>query len=67
MHPSKGQNMVRRISDKGGVYHEPPYTEAEEDMIYKAMDGIVSTFRAPRPSSTPQPPPQKSPPPLEEQ
>jgi hypothetical protein len=61
--------MVRKMTDKGGFYHEPPYTEEEEDMIYRGMDidGPVTILHAPRPSSTPLPPPRKSPPPREEQ
>ena len=61
--------MVRKMTDDGkGFYHEPPYTEAEEDMIYRGMaiDGPVTILRAPRPASGSPPPPQKSPPPPEE-
>ena len=28
--------MVRRVDDKGGFYHEPPYTDEEELMLYRA-------------------------------
>lgn len=31
--------MVRKLCDDGvNYYHEPPYTEAEEMTIYKALD-----------------------------
>lgn len=30
--------MVRKISDSGGVYHEPPYTEEEQMALYKSFD-----------------------------
>jgi hypothetical protein len=58
--------MVRKLCDNGiSYYHEPPYTEEEEDMIYRGMDidGPVTILHAPRPSSTPPSPPQTSPPP----
>jgi hypothetical protein len=29
--------MVRRMDDKGGFYHEPPYTEEEELELYRMM------------------------------
>jgi hypothetical protein len=59
--------MVKIYSKGGVVHHVPPYTEEEEDMIYRGMDidGPVTILHAPRPSSTPLPPPRKSPPPRE--
>lgn len=27
--------MIKRISDKGGIYHEPPYTEEEIADMYR--------------------------------
>ena len=31
--------MVRKLCDDGvHYYHEPPYTEAEEDELYRRMD-----------------------------
>lgn len=58
--------MVRKISDKGGVYHEPPYTEEEELELYRRMDAGPFARIIPAPASTPQPRPQKAPPPQEE-
>ena len=37
--------MVRKISDQGGVYHEPPYTEAEQMEMYRRMNGVVAFTR----------------------
>jgi hypothetical protein len=47
--------MVKKISDKGGVYHHPPYTWEEEMAIYKGMDidGPVTILHGPRPASKP--------------
>jgi hypothetical protein len=51
--------MVRRIDDKGGVYHEPPYTWDEEQELYRRMSGTKSLTRihagprGPRPPSLP--------------
>ena len=61
--------MVRKPTDTGGWYHEPPYTWEEEMAIYKGMDidGPVTILRGPRPDAKPLPLPQKSPPPPEEQ
>jgi hypothetical protein len=54
--------MVRKRTDTGGWYHEPPYTEEEEDMIYRGMDidRPVTVLRGP--SSVPPSPPRTSPP-----
>jgi hypothetical protein len=54
--------MVKFVSKGGVVHHEPPYTEAEGDELYRRMDAGPFA-RIVRPSSTPQPPPRKSPPP----
>jgi hypothetical protein len=41
--------MVTKISDNGGVYHEPPYTEEEEAGFYRRMGGWpVIFFISPR-------------------
>ncbi len=58
--------MVRKISDKGGIYEEPPYTEAEEAELYRRMDGCVGVLKSDHrppvaPASAPQPHPHKSP------
>ena len=37
--------MVRKISDQGTVYHEPPYTEAEQMEMYRRMNGVVAFTR----------------------
>ena len=37
--------MVRKISDQGTVYHEPPYTEAEQMELYRRMNGVVAFTR----------------------
>ena len=58
--------MVRKMSDTGGYYHEPPYTEAEEDELYRRMDAGPFA-RIVRPASTVPPHPQAARPPREEQ
>lgn len=38
--------MVKRISDKGGIYHEPPYTEDEiADMYRRYTHGPMTIVR----------------------
>ncbi len=29
--------MVKRIDDKGGIYHEPPYTWEEEQALWRQI------------------------------
>jgi hypothetical protein len=56
--------MVRHVAPNGAVYHEPPYTEAEEADFYRRTgNGIVGVMSGPRPPADPQPQPHKSPPP----
>jgi hypothetical protein len=56
--------MVRKISDKGGVYHEPPYTEEEEADFYRRVGGgLVGILHAPKRGAPTFP---KSPPTTEE-
>ena len=31
--------MVRKMTDNGGEYHEPPYTEEEEAEFYRRFGG----------------------------
>jgi len=38
--------MVKKISDKSGIYHEPPYTEAEETEFYRRQGNIVGVFKS---------------------
>jgi hypothetical protein len=52
--------MVRKVSDNGGIYHEPPYTEAEEEDFYRRTGSIVGVLKSDR-RSPPAEPPQKSP------
>ena len=55
--------MVKKINDKGGVYHEPPYTWEEEMDFYQRVGGATSlTIYHSTPPAAPQSPPQKSPP-----
>jgi hypothetical protein len=42
--------MVRRRTEKGGFYDEPPYTPDEEAEFYRRFGGGPVTFT--RPSST---------------
>jgi len=38
--------MVRHVAPNGAVYHEPPYTEAEErDFYERTGNGIVGVMR----------------------
>ena len=61
--------MVRKISDQGTVYHEPPYTEAEQMELYRCMNGVVAFTRPDpkgpkteeRPASEPAQQPQEEP------
>ncbi len=55
--------MVKKFSDSGLEYHEPPYTWEEEQAFYKAIGrGPVTVLkgqppdRQPAPKSQPQPP-----------
>ena len=40
--------MVRKLTDQGTLYHEPPYTAAEEADLYRRM-GCVVAFTRPSP------------------
>jgi hypothetical protein len=51
--------MVRKISENGGIYEEPPYTEEEEDEFYRRQ--AAGPFKVAHPSSPPSQP-RKSPP-----
>ena len=37
--------MVRKLTDQGTGYHEPPYTAAEEADLYRRMGGVVAFTR----------------------
>lgn len=55
--------MVKRIDDKGGIYHEPPYTWEEEQELYRIMSpqpGAQYIHAGPRglPPQTLPPPPE---------
>jgi len=58
--------MVRKMTEDGkGYYHEPPYTEAEEDEFYRRVGGATSltiAHRSPGPTSVLTCHPQKLPP-----
>ena len=42
--------MVQFLSPKGYIMHEPPYTQAEEDDLYRRMDaGPKTVLRTSRP------------------
>jgi hypothetical protein len=41
--------MVKKCTKDGVVYHEPPYTEAEQLELYRRMGGVASTVRRPDP------------------
>ena len=44
--------MVARRTDKGHIFHEPPYTEEEEMAAYRAMaGGPVAMTSVTRPSN----------------
>jgi hypothetical protein len=48
--------MVRRIDDKGGVYHESPYTWEEEQALWRQMSPQRSLTRIHAGPRGPQPP-----------
>jgi hypothetical protein len=58
--------MVRKRAENGSYYHEPPYTEAEEEDFYRRTGSIVGVLKSDhRPTAhavVPPPSPQKSPP-----
>jgi hypothetical protein len=56
--------MVRKVAEDGGVWHEAPYTEAEEEEFYwRISHGVVQVAHGGR-TIVPQPPrPPKSDPP----
>jgi hypothetical protein len=43
--------MVVRYDDYGNIYHEPPYTQAESDEMFRAMSGPIRAFSRPSPAS----------------
>jgi hypothetical protein len=45
--------MVRKISDSGVPYHEPPYTPEEIDDMYRRMDNGPIAFTRPGPPPGP--------------
>lgn len=51
--------MVRRRDEKGGYYHEPPYTPEEEAEFYRRMGSGLASFtrpaRSPAPKASPPP------------
>jgi hypothetical protein len=52
----EGYAMVKRITDNGTVYHEPPYTWKEERDFYRRIGGgPITVLRGPpaKPSSEP--------------
>lgn len=49
--------MVRKFTKLGSPYNEPPYTQEEEDELYRRMGGGIVAFT--RPSGTVKPPPQQ--------
>jgi hypothetical protein len=56
--------MVRMVSDEGGIWHEPPYTEEEEMELYRlATYKPGATFlHGPRPPGEEPPSPPAEPP-----
>ena len=63
--------MVKKTDGKGGVWHEPPYTEEEQMALYKSLDTDhwtiyrVKNPNAPAPAAEEQPLSQEQPPPRE--
>jgi hypothetical protein len=47
--------MVRKISDNGGIYHEPPYTEEEAESYRRVGGGPVSILHASKTAFVPSP------------
>ena len=45
--------MVRRVSEDGLVWHEPPYTDAERYAFYKAIENGPVAFSRPSPPRSP--------------
>jgi hypothetical protein len=41
--------MVRKLTKDGFAYHEPPYTQEEEDELYRRMGGGIVAFTRPSP------------------
>jgi hypothetical protein len=56
--------MVRKMTDNGGRYHEPPYTEEEVADLYRRTGNVVSVLRCPKSEVAPS---QKSPKPQREE
>jgi hypothetical protein len=55
--------MVRRVDKKtGAVWHEPPYTKAEEADFYRRIcSGPLTVFHGERPAPKPEQKPQEEP------
>lgn len=49
--------MVRKISDDGLVYHEPPYTKEEQADFYGRIGNGAVTVVHPPPAPQPKPKP----------
>lgn len=49
--------MVRKVDKFGTVYHEPPYTKAEEMEIYRRSAGVRAFTRPVGPKTAPASPP----------
>jgi hypothetical protein len=54
--------MVRKRGDKGGWYHEPPYTDIELLEFYKSLEEPITFVASARPRGEPQAPVQQEPP-----
>lgn len=51
--------MIKRIDERGGVYHEPPYTPEEEADFYRRVaDGPVTVVKPPAAAEPQDPAPQ---------
>ena len=49
-------SMVRKVAEDGGVWHEPPYTEEEEEEFYRRFgQGVIQVMHGSR-TIVPQPP-----------
>ena len=53
--------MVRKATENGGFYHEPPYTEEEELALYRHGPAFKILHPSRPPAAAPAHPPQKSP------
>jgi len=53
--------MVRKMGDKGGFYHEPPYTRSELLDFYESLMEPPTFVASVRPRGEPQAPAQQEP------